>query len=119
MGNRGMIEASYNVHNSIDFSNMAQELVAKTFSFACAFDEASDVKEFHGGRGNFGRFDDFSNSLQPFIRNLYNPYIGIDSAEGIIGHFGARGCQGVENGGFPNIRKPDNTALEAHSILLY
>jgi hypothetical protein len=57
--------------------------------------------------------------MQPFIRNLHNPYIGIDSTKGIIGYRGTCGGQGIEDGGFTNIRKPDNTAHEAHSILLY
>jgi hypothetical protein len=119
MGDRGMIEASHNVHKSIDFSDMSQELVAEAFALACTFDEAGDVKEFNGGRNNFGRSDDISNFVQPFIRDLYNPYVGINGTKGIICDLCTCRGQGVEDGGFPNIRKPDNAALKTHIILLY
>jgi hypothetical protein len=114
-----MIEASHNVCKSIDFSYMSQKLVSEAFTFACAFDEAGDVKEFNGGRSNFGRSDDISNFVQPFIRDLYDPHVGINGTKGIICDLGTCRGQGVEDGGLPNIRKPDNAALKTHIILLY
>jgi hypothetical protein len=47
------------VADRFGFTDVGQELVTQTFTFGCAFYQARDVHEFHGGRQNALRFDDF------------------------------------------------------------
>ena len=45
-----VVEAAQHMDNGVRFANIAEELVAETFTLRCAFYEACDVYDFHGGR---------------------------------------------------------------------
>ena len=45
-----IVEAAQHMDNGVRFANIAEELVAETFTLRCAFYEACDVYDFHGGR---------------------------------------------------------------------
>jgi hypothetical protein len=105
------------VRDRVDFANVAEKLVAEPFAARGAADEASDIDEFELGRDDLGRFRETRRDIEPLIRYRDPPDIGFDRAERVIRRVRRGGCgQGVEKGGFADIRQPDDPTTETHGI---
>ena len=108
-----VLETADDLHNGVDFADVAEELVAEAFTGAGALDEAGDVHEFDGGWDELFGAGDFRERLESGIRHGDNADIGVDRAKGIVGRLGLAGaCDRIEQGGFANIRKTDDTCGE-------
>ena len=47
-----VLKTADHLHDGIDFANMAEKLVAETFSLACALHQAGDIDEFDSSRND-------------------------------------------------------------------
>ena len=88
----GVLKAAHHVNDGVHLTDVAQELVAESFSLRCSLNQTGDVHELdHSGRHLFGVVH-ISEKLQPLVRNGHDSHIGIDGAERIIRRF--RSCFG-------------------------
>lgn len=79
-----VIENADDVTNGVTFANVREELVAKAFAFAGAFDEAGDVDEFDGGWNDFFGIYGFGKLFEAMVRYFNDADVGVDGAERII-----------------------------------
>jgi len=108
-------EASQDVHDGIGLADIGEELVAKTFAFAGAADQAGDVDEFQLGGHDLRRFAEERDLVEARIRYRHTTDIRFDRAERVIrGLGGGRRGQCIEQGGLANIRQADNAAIKTH-----
>jgi len=84
-----VVETAHHVDDGIHVADVAQELVAESFSRTGAFDQAGNVDEFNGGGLDLLRLDDGGEPIHAGIGHLDDSHIGIDGAEGVVGRFGA------------------------------
>ncbi len=87
MMNVGILKASDDLNNRINFPDMGKKLVAETFTLAGALDQACDIHKFESGRNNLLRPGKFCQHIQSRVRHRYHAHIGFDGAEWIIGSF--------------------------------
>ncbi len=80
-----ILEAAQDVDDCIDFTDVAEELVAQAFALRRAFDEAGDVDERQLGRNDLGRAGDRGQFVEARVGHLDLADIGLDRAERIIG----------------------------------
>lgn len=77
-----VFEAANHVTDSFGFADVGQKLVAETFAFGRAFNQARDINELHGGRQDTLRFDDFSQLVQTRIGHRYDTGVRLNGTEG-------------------------------------
>ncbi|CZU47610.1 Uncharacterised protein [Enterobacter hormaechei] len=109
-----ILEAAHNVADRFGFTNVGQELVTQAFTFGCAFYQARDVHEFHGGWQNALRFHDFRELVQTRVRHWYNAGVRFDGTEREVRRFDTRFGKRVKQGGFAHVWQTDDTAFESH-----
>ena len=91
-----------------------QELVPQAFALGGAFDQAGHVHELDGGRGELLGFEELAQARQARVRHRHHPGVGGDGAEGVAGHLGVPGGQGIEDGGLAGVRQADDAAGPGH-----
>ena len=109
-----VVEAADDVDDGVHLADVAEELVAEALALACPPHKTGDVDEFHGRAGDLGGLDDRSDFLEALVGHVDDPGVGVDGAEGVVGHLGPGAGQRVEDGRFPDVGKADNAAVEAH-----
>ncbi len=109
-----VFEAAHHVADRFGFADVSQELVTQTFTFGGAFYQARDINEFHRGRQDTLRFDDFGQLIQTRIGHRDNTRVRLDSTEREVCRFNTRFCERVEQGGFAYVWQTDDTAFESH-----
>ena len=109
-----VFKAANNVTDSFGFTDVGQELIAQAFTFRCAFHQARDIDEFHGGRQNALWFHDFSQLIQTRIGHRDNTRVRLDSTEREVCRFNTRFSERVEQGGFAYVWQTNDTAFESH-----
>jgi len=115
MGDIAAVETAQNVTNRVHFADRAQEFVPQPFAFGRPLNKACNINEFQLSRDDFGRLGDHGQLLQARIRHRNTAHIGFNRAKGEVCRLRRLSLgQGVEQGGFPNIRKPDDTAIKTH-----
>ena len=104
-----VFKAPHHVDDGVHFPDVGQELVSQTLALGSAFHQTGNVHEFDAGVDDLLRVIHIVQDLQPFIRYLYHPNVGVDGAEGIILRLGT--CLGnrVKKGALPHIGKADHT----------
>ena len=111
--NIGVFETADHLHDRVDLADVAEELVAKTFTGARAFDQASDVHKLDRGRDDFLGMRQFRESFQTRVGHRHHAEIRIDGAEGVIGGLRfSRAGDCIEERGFPHVRQPDNSSAQ-------
>ena len=107
-----VLKATYNLYDSICLADIREELVAQTSTFGCALYESCNINKLNGcGDDSFG-LAHFGKYSQTRVGDFYHAHVGVDGAEGVVGRFGLAGTRnGVEQGGFTNIRETYNTSL--------
>jgi len=115
VGDVGVVEAADDVDDGVHLTDVTQELVAQAFALAGAPHEAGDVDELHGRVGDLGGLDDGRDVLEAFVRDVDDSRVGVDRAEGVIGHLRPGAGQRVEQGRFPHVGKADDAAVESHA----
>lgn len=78
-------EAADDVEDGVGLADMAEELVAETFTLGRAFDDAGDVDELHGGGDDRVGFDHGDDAIHARVRDLDDADVGVDGAEGVVG----------------------------------
>jgi hypothetical protein len=107
-----VFEAADDVDDGVGVLDVLQELVAATFTFRGAADEAGDVDEFHGGElGGLG-LNDLNQAFDAVVGDQDGAFVRLDGAEGVVGGFGTGLGDGVEEGGFADVGKADDTCSE-------
>ena len=85
MDDIGVVKTADHVYDGIHLTDIGEELVAQSFAFGCAFYKSRNVHELDHGRGGFFRVINFSQLVQPYVRNRHYAYIGVNGAEWVVG----------------------------------
>jgi len=108
-----VLKATDDLHDGIDFADMAEELVAESFALAGAFDQPGDIDEFDGGGDGLFRLGKRGQSVKPWVGNADDADVRLDRAERKIGRLRLAGAgDGVEEGGLAHVGKSDNSGLK-------
>ena len=107
-------KAANDVQNRVRLPNMREELIAQALALARAFHDACDVHKLHRRRHNRVRLHHRYDAVHAVVRNRHNPHIWIDGAKRVVRGLGLGGCERVEDGGFADVRQPDNSAVQRH-----
>src|SRR5213075_1721263 len=84
----GVIETADDLDDGVDFADVAEKLVAETFTLGGTLDQPGDIDELDGGGNDDGSFGKFCERLEARIGNGYNAEVRIDGAERIVGGLG-------------------------------
>ena len=108
-----LFEAAHDLHDRVHFADVAEELVAESLARAGAFHEARDVDKLNRGRDNFLRVRKLGEHLEARIGHGDDAEVRIDRAKGIVRRLRLAGaCDGVEKGGFADVRQTDDPGAE-------
>ena len=104
-----VLEAAHHVDDGVDFTDVGEELVPQALALGSAFYQAGDVHEFNAGVDDLLGIIHIVQDLQPFIRHLHHPDVGVNGAEGIILRLGT--CLGdcIEKGALADVRQPHHS----------
>jgi len=113
----GVVEAADNVTDGVGGADVAEELIAKAFAFAGAFDEAGDVDELHRGGDEGFWLDEFGYFGEAGVGNGDDAGVGVDGAEGVVGGLCLGRGEGVEDRGFSDVGEANDSAVQWHCVL--
>ena len=85
MNNILVFKAAHDLKNCVDFTDVAEELIAQPLPFTGTFDYARDVDKLQRRGKDALRLDQRSDAVQTTIRNRHDPFVGLDGAKRIIG----------------------------------
>ena len=106
-----VFKTAHDLHDGVDFADVAEELVAESFARARAFHQPGDVDELDRRRHDLLRMGQLR-ELRAAVGHRHDADIWIDGAERIIG--GRRFCVRVtalKSVDFPTFGKPTIPAL--------
>ena len=109
MGDVLVLEAAHDVHDGVHFADMGEELIAEALAAARTLHEARDIDEFDDGGGHLLARIEGGKLVEPLIGHGDDAHVGLDGAERVICHLGARVRDGVEEGGFSHVGEPHDT----------
>ena len=103
-----ILEAPHHMHDSIHFTDVAEELVAKTLAVAGTLHQSGNVHKLNGGGGHLLGMIHIGQHVQPTVRHHDHAGVGLDGAERIIGSLCAclRNC--IEKCALSHIGKSHN-----------
>ena len=111
--NVAALKAPHDLHDRVHFADVAQELVAESFSGTRAFYEPGDVDEFDRGRDDLLRMRKLRQYFEPRVGHGHDAEIRIDRAKGIIRRLRLAGAgNGVEESRLANVRQTDDSGAE-------
>ncbi len=115
----GVFEAAHDLHDGVDFADMAEELVAQPFALARALDQAGDVHELDRRRNDDVGLDHLLQHLEPRIGHGHDADVRVDRAKGIIGRLRFAGAgDGVEESGFADVGQTDDSSSQHDDSIL-
>ena len=103
-----ILEASDDVDYRIGFADVSQELVPKPLSFRRSFNEAGDIHKLDRGWHDPVRLTNVRQLGQSIVRHLHDTFIRFNGAERVVLGCYLRGSQRIEQGGFADVRQPNN-----------
>ena len=107
-----VLEAAHHVDERVHLADVAEELVAEALAVGGAFHQAGDVHELKGRRDERADLGDLAELRQARVRHTDDAEVGFDGAERVILRRGlVRAGDGVEERGFPYVRKTDDACL--------
>ncbi len=110
-----ILEAAQHVGDRVDFADVGEELVAEALAGRGAAHEAGDVDEGQPGRQNLCGLGNGGQLVEARVGHRHLADVRFDGAKGIVRRLRLRRLrQGVEQGGFADVRQADDAALEAH-----
>ena len=110
----GVVEAADDVADGVGGADVAKKLVAETFAFGGAFDEAGDVDELHGGGDEALRLNQVGNFCEALIGHGDDAGVGVDGAERVVRGLGLGGGECVEDSAFADVRQTYNSTVQRH-----
>jgi hypothetical protein len=111
------LETTDDMEKRIDFTDMSEKLIAKTFSLARAFNQTCNVTNFQGAIRRLLRLEEIGENPESRIRYQGNARIGIDGREGIVSRQRAATSERIEDRGLSHVRESNHAATESHSLL--
>ena len=104
-----IFKTSYNMNNSINLTDICQELISKSLSFGCTFYKTCDVNELDDSRCYFLGLIEISELLQTLVRNRHDADIRVNGTERIVCALCSCFGQGIEKCTFSDVRKAHDT----------
>ena len=101
--------------DSINFTDVAEELVAQTFTVACAFYKTCNINELYDSRCVFFRVVHFCQFVQSFVRHSNHANIRLDCAERKVCAGCTSICNCVKKGTFANIWQTHDTKFHIYN----
>ena len=98
----------------VELANVREKLVAHSLAATGARHQPRDIDEFHHGRRDFLRFVHLGQHVEPLVRDLHHRGVRLDGAEGIGGHPRTGAGQRIEQRGFSDVGKADDTDAQCH-----
>ena len=107
-----VLEAAHDMDERVHLADVAEELIAQALAVGGAFHQAGDVHELKGRRDQRADLGDLAELRQARVRHTDDAEVGFDGAERVILRRGlVRAGDGVEERGFPYVRKTDDACL--------
>ena len=80
-----VVEAAQHMQDGVCLSDIGEELVSQSFSFASAFHQSGDVYDFDRSWDDTLRMFNFCQFVQAFVRYGDNTYVRLDRTERKVG----------------------------------
>ena len=109
-----VLEAAHHMGRGVAGADVGEELVAKAFALRCALHQTRNVHKLHRRRHHLLRLHDVGQLIEPLVGHFHNAAIRLDGAERIVLRRDTRLGQRVKEGGFADVRKTDDAALDSH-----
>ena len=113
-----IVEAAEHMNDGIGLANVGQKLITQTLALACALHQAGNVHNLDGGRHDALRVNEFGKFIEAFVRNGDYAHIGFDCTKWKVCRLSLSVRQTVEKRGLAHIRKPYDTTLKCHILIL-
>lgn len=113
-----IVEAAEHMNDGICLANVGQKLIAQALALACALHQAGNVHNLDGGGHDALRVNEFGKFIEAFVRNGDYAHIGFDCTEWEVCRLSLGVRQTVEKRGLAHIRKPYDTTLKCHILIL-
>ena len=97
------------------FLNNEYQEYSQALAVGGALHQACDIHNLHGGGNGALGLANIGQNLQPLVRHIGRPYIWLDGAEREVRALGLAGADAIEKSGFPDVRKPHDTAFQGHN----
>ena len=108
-----VLKTADHLHDCIDFANVAEKLIAESFSLACALHQARDIDEFDSSRNDLLGFRERGELFQTFVGHADDAEVWFDGAEGKICGMSLPGASdGIEESGLANVGQSDDSGFE-------
>ena len=105
-------KAAHDLQNGVDFTDVAEKLIAQTFTHAGAFDDARNIHQLQNRRNDFLRRNVFRDALQARVRNADNAFVRFDSAKRIVRALcSSRTGQSIKQSALADIRQADDSGF--------
>ena len=110
-------EVTHYLRYGIYLADVREEFISQSLPLGCSRYETRYIYKFYSGRYDLLRGVQGSQSVLPRVGHSHHADIGINSAEGIIGRFGAVGArERIEECAFADIGQSDDTDLEHNEV---
>ncbi len=110
-----VLETTHHHADGVGLADIGEELVAQPLALRRARHQAGDIDKLHDGIDDLLRLDDSRQRIEPRIRHRHDSDIRVDGAERIVLRLDTGLGQGVEQGGFTDVRQADDAAFHAHA----
>jgi len=113
-----VFETSNDVHQSIYFPDVAQELVAKPLPLGSALHQTRNIHKLNGRRYHRADLGYLGNLLQPLVGHSDDAEVWLNGAKGVV--FSdrlVRARNRVEERGFSNVWKSNDSCLQHTEII--
>ena len=109
VGDVAVVKAAHDMDDRIGRADVGKKLVAQTLALGRALDKAGDVDELNDGGGELFWVVQIAQPLQTLVRHLHDADIRVDGAESVVVRRDSGVGDGVEKGGFADVRQSDDT----------
>jgi hypothetical protein len=111
MGDVAVVEAAQHVNDGVALADVAQELVAESFTFAGALHQSGNVDDVAHGRYDTPRVNQLGELRQSFVGYGHLPHLGVDCTEREVCRLCLCAAQAVEKSGFSYVGKAHDTSF--------
>ena len=107
-----VLKAAHDLHDGVDFADVAEELVAEPFARARAFHQPRDVHELDRRGHDLLRVREFREHLEPRVRHGDDADVRVDGAKRVVrGLRFARAVTALKSVDLPTLGRPTMPAL--------
>lgn len=106
-----VVEAAQHVNDGVALADVAQELVAESFTFAGALHQSGNVDDVAHGRYDTPRVNQLGELRQSFVGYGHLSHLGVDCTEREVCRLCLCAAQAVEKSGFSYVGKAHDTSF--------